>query len=160
MRTLNVSFQEEQRIDQTWIRILLLALAFVMFYAIYAFVTNTPDTFDQYGFWLSMPIGFGCILLIWFWKLTTRIDNYGIAIKCPFVNKKVNWSEIKSLKVLDYGFVGGWGIRLSTQYGTVYNTSGKTGLAIQLDNGKKFLVGTQKATELKKIVNKWENTSS
>ena len=50
---------------------------------------------------------------------------------------------------LDYGFIGGYGIRLWTKYGTVYNTSGKIGLAITLNNGDKFLIGTQKSDELK-----------
>ena len=30
---------------------------------------------------------------------------------------------------------------------------GKIGLAIELNNGKKFLIGTQKETELNKVVN-------
>ncbi|MCO4822597.1 MAG: hypothetical protein KC469_11050 [Flavobacteriaceae bacterium] len=72
----------------------------------------------------------------------------------PFVKKRVHWKEIKSAEIVNYGFVGGWGIRLWTKYGTVYNTKGNTGLAVVLLNGKKFLIGTQKASELNKLVKK------
>ena len=70
----------------------------------------------------------------------------------PFIKKHVDWNEVKSIKVIDYGFVGGWGIRLGTTFGTVYNIKGKMGLAIELINGKKFLIGTQKAEELQIIL--------
>ncbi|WP_282032750.1 hypothetical protein [Aequorivita sinensis] len=72
----------------------------------------------------------------------------------PFVKKKVNWKDVKSAEVVNYGFVGGWGIRLGTKYGTVYNIKGNRGLAIELLNGKKFLTGTQKETELREILAK------
>nr|WP_315263057.1 hypothetical protein [uncultured Flavobacterium sp.] len=44
---------------------------------------------------------------------------------------------------MNYKFLG-FGVRLFTSYGTVYNTKGDTGLAIELKCGKKILIGTQK----------------
>jgi hypothetical protein len=58
------------------------------------------------------------------------------------------------MKVLNYGFVGGWGVRLWTKYGTVYNVKGNIGLAIELKNGTKFLIGTQKEIELRSFLEK------
>ncbi|WP_235982900.1 hypothetical protein [Kordia aestuariivivens] len=88
-------------------------------------------------------------------RLKTEIDNYEIRMHFfPFVKKRIHWTAIKSAEVLDYGFVGGWGIRLWTKYGTVYNTKGTKGLAIELLNGKKFLIGTQKETELSEFMKK------
>jgi hypothetical protein len=157
MRTVNVSFNEEQRIEQWWLKLILLATLVVLIYAIIDFTRQETDITDQLIFGSSLILGFAAIALVWFWKLRTQIDNYGISVKCPFVNKKVAWNEIEHLEVLDYGFVGGWGIRIGTKYGTAYNTSGKIGMAIRLKNKKKFLVGTQKEQELKKIVEKWKN---
>ena len=54
---------------------------------------------------------------------------------------------------MNYGFVG-YGIRLGSKYGTVYNMKGNRGLAIELNNGKKFVIGTQKEMELKNVVEK------
>ena len=70
----------------------------------------------------------------------------------PFIKKRVSWKEIKSAEVVNYGFVGGWGIRLWTNFGTVYNIKRNKGLAIELTNGKKFLIGTQKETEMNKVM--------
>ncbi|MEI6866527.1 hypothetical protein [Flavicella sp.] len=87
-------------------------------------------------------------------KLTTEINITEVKIKfVPFLKKNVKWSDIKKSEIVNYGFVGGWGIRLGTKYGTVYNTKGKTGLVIELNNGNKFLIGTQKEDELKRVLN-------
>ena len=158
MKTLNVSFKEEQRINQWWLRLILLITLGVVLYSIYRFYqVDEQSTNDHLAFWPGVLIGLAAVALVWFWKLTTTIDNYGLQIKCPFVNKKVKWDEIEKLEVLDYGFVGGWGVRIGTKYGTAYNTSGSKGMAIELKNKKKFLVGTQREDELKKIVEKWKN---
>ncbi|WP_253187464.1 hypothetical protein [Mangrovimonas sp. DI 80] len=88
-------------------------------------------------------------------KLTTRINKSGIEMSFfPFVKKTTKWSDIKTAQVINYGFVGGWGIRLWTKYGTVYNMKGNKGLAIELLNGKKFLIGTQKEAELTSLLKK------
>ena len=86
-------------------------------------------------------------------QLKTTVSVNGIKMSfIPFANKDLSWNEIKSTKVLNYGFVGGWGIRLFTKYGTVYNTKGKMGLAIVLRNGNKFMIGTQKPKELEEFI--------
>lgn len=72
----------------------------------------------------------------------------------PFIKKQVHWDQIKTIEVVNYGFVGGWGIRLFTSYGTVYNIQGNMGLAIELTSGKKFLIGTQKPKELTLFIEK------
>ncbi|CAI8186636.1 MAG: Uncharacterised protein [SAR116 cluster bacterium] len=83
------------------------------------------------------------------------MDKNGIQIHFfPFTKKRVEWNEIKHMKVLNYGFVGGWGVRLWTKYGTVYNVKGNIGLAIELKNGTKFLIGTQKEIELRSFLGK------
>jgi hypothetical protein len=68
------------------------------------------------------------------------------------VRKKIDWEEVANAQVVDYGFVGGWGIRLFTSYGTVYNIRGRFGLALELKSGKKLLIGTQKPEALKAFI--------
>jgi hypothetical protein len=70
----------------------------------------------------------------------------------PLLKKNIQWNEIDSAKIVTYGFIGGGGIRLWTKYGTVYNMKGNRGLAIQLINGQKFLIGSQKTDELQKVL--------
>ena len=86
-------------------------------------------------------------------KLQTLISMDSIRMKFfPFAKKDVKWEQIQRCQVVNYGFVGGWGIRLGTKYGTVYNIRGNQVLAIELKNGKMFLIGTQKEEELKKFI--------
>ena len=70
----------------------------------------------------------------------------------PFVSKCIPWTNIKHAEVINYGFVGGWGIRLGGTYGTVYNIKGRKGLSIELKDGHKFIIGTQKPEELRHFI--------
>lgn len=99
-------------------------------------------------------IPFGIIFLFWYMKLETEIDEKEIRIRfIPLVKKTFRWEDIRTAAVVEYKFVG-YGIRLFTSYGTVYNTKGDMGLAIELKNGEKILIGTQKASELTKKIEK------
>jgi len=82
-------------------------------------------------------------------RLKTEIDSEIIKVNyVPFLSKSVDWKDVASANIVDYGFIGGWGIRYTKKYGKVYNTSGSKGLAIELKNGDKFLIGTQQESEL------------
>ena len=90
------------------------------------------------------------LLLFSVTRLRTTIDDESITVNYfPFLRKQFNWSDISEAEVIDYGFVGGWGIRMFTKHGTVYNVAGSKGLKIQLNNGKKYVIGTQQPDELK-----------
>jgi hypothetical protein len=86
-------------------------------------------------------------------RLHTKIDPSGIEMQfAPFFSKQWKWDEIDHIQVVNYGFVGGWGIRLSPKYGTIYNTSGSYGLAVVLKNGKKYVIGTKKPDEMNALL--------
>lgn len=90
------------------------------------------------------------IFLIRYTKLITRIDNnsiyYGWNIPTDELNE-IKFTDIDSCEVITYSFVG-YGYRIATKYGTVYNTSGNKGLLIITKSGDKILLGTHKTTEL------------
>ena len=88
-------------------------------------------------------------------RLKTKIDKSGIHMSFkPFSQKQYAWDDIESAELIDYGFVGGWGIRKSRKYGTVYNTQGSKGVWLKLKNGKKVVIGTQRTAELKRVLTK------
>ncbi len=157
-----IEFKEEQKFRQWWLWTILIGIGVLPIFSIYKQVilgekfSNKPmSDFCLIIFCLFI---FGLIAMFWFMRLKTEIDQNEIRMNfSPFVKKRVNWNDVKNAEIVNYGFVGGWGIRLWTKYGTVYNTEGDKGLAIELQNGKKFLIGTQKETELNKIV---ENKAS
>lgn len=85
------------------------------------------------------------MLLLEVVRLKTDVGADGIALKfSPFTKKNFAWPDIESAEVIDYGFVGGWGIRMGTKYGTVYNTQGSEGVLLKFKNGNKIIIGTQR----------------
>ena len=140
-------FKEQQMFNQWWLWLILLGLlGFSCWNLLAQPVMNSSNI-------VFAVITSTIVLLFAMMKLITTINTEGIQIKfIPFVRKYVKWGEVKSAEVVDYGFVGGWGIRLWTDYGTVYNTSGTKGLKVEMKDGKHFLVGTQKEEELMEVI--------
>tara|TARA_R110002050_G_scaffold109799_1_gene221367 strand:- start:102673 stop:103179 length:507 start_codon:yes stop_codon:yes gene_type:complete len=154
---MKLTFKEEQNFRKSWVLLILLAINGIPIYGIYQQVVlgkpfgDNPSSDMGLYFFLAFTIGL--FLFFWIIKLSTEIDDFQIKMKFfPLSIKTFKWSDIESAKVVNYGFIGGWGIRLWTKFGTVYNTSGNIGLAIKLKNGKKFLIGTQKESELKSFI--------
>jgi hypothetical protein len=155
---MKIEFREEQKFTQWWLWLILIGIGILPIFGIYKQLILGEKFGDKpmsdFGLIIFCVLIFGLIAMFWFMRLKTEIDQNEIRMNFfPFVRKQVNWKEIKNAKIVNYGFVG-WGIRLWTKYGTVYNTTGNKGLAIELQNGKKFLIGTQKETELNKILEK------
>jgi hypothetical protein len=150
-------FIEEQKFTQWWLWLILGLAGVLTTFKIYdqiileeSFGTNSGSNF---GVISSSAFIFFCLLYFSLMKLKTKIDEEKIQIRFfPMVKKTIRWTDIQKAEVVNYGFVGGWGIRLWTQYGTAYNIKGNKGLAIELVNGKKYLIGTQKAAEMSEIV--------
>ena len=151
-------FKEKQKFTQWWLWLFLIAIGLFQLYGIYKQLIKVEDFGDKpmsdIGLIFFSIIPFGIIILFWYMKLETEIDQKEIRIRfTPLVKKTFKWEDVKSATVLNYKFVG-YGIRLFTSYGTVYNTKGNTGLAIELNSGEKILIGTQKGTELAQIIQK------
>ena len=152
-------FKEEQKFTQWWLWLIMICIGIIPIYGLYKQLILGEKFGDNpmsdSGLILFSILVFALIGLFSMMKLKTTIDETEIRMHFfPFVKKKINWSEVKKAEVVNYGFVGGWGIRLWTSYGTVYNVRGNKGLALELMNGKKLLIGTQKEDELKRIINK------
>lgn len=149
-------FKETQKFS-SWIlggvSILLIPLGLVSLYGSYQQIILGVPFGTKPGSDLALILitifSFAFVLFFWSLNLKTEIDSSKIKIQFfPFIKRTVNWHQISKAEIIDYGFVFGWGIRVTHKYGTVYNTKGNMGLAIQLKNGKKFLIGTQKSLEI------------
>lgn len=149
-------FKEKQKFTQWWLWLFLIGLGFFQAYGLFKQLIIGENFGDKpmsdIGLIIFAILPFGIIFLFWYMKLETVIDQKEIRIKfAPLIKKTFKWEDVKSATVLNYKFVG-YGIRLFTSYGTVYNTKGNTGLAIELKSGKKILIGTQKGDELAQII--------
>ncbi len=154
---MKTDFKESQKFTQWWLWATLIGAQLYVCYSLihhYAANENVERAeFSNQSCILLVALVLGLLFLFLSMQLKTQVDKHGIKMKFfPFTKKSVAWEEIEKVEVLDYGFVGGWGIRIGTKYGTVYNIRGSKGMAIQLKNGKKFLIGTQKESELKNAI--------
>ncbi len=90
-------------------------------------------------------------------RLDTKVDAEGVHYRFfPFQGnyKMKKWDEIEKAYVRHYKPMyeyGGWGIR-GWGNDKALNVSGNVGLQLELKNGDKLLIGTQKEEEMKNTV--------
>jgi hypothetical protein len=106
---------------------------------------------------VSLILAFS-LLLIRILRLDTEISVSGIAFRFfPFHRKhrNIDWSEISRAYVRKYkpiGEYGGWGIRGLSARNRAYNVRGDLGLQLELKNGNKLLLGTQRPAEIEHLL--------
>ena len=147
---------ERQRFTQWWLWALLLLLFSFMLYPIIAQLATNHDGFSlwnvHWSFWISITFAMGICILFALVQLKTVINQQGIFIHYfPFFKKQFLWKEIRTAKTVSYGFIG-YGIRISLHHGTAYNVKGDKGLALVMNNGKKYLIGTQESEKVTKLI--------
>lgn len=143
-------FTEKQRFNQWWLWLLLAVSSVVPIVIWYKEYTNNATSSSNLS---TLFILFLVVILFVIMQMKTVVSQENIQLTYfPFVWKTINLSDIDTMKVINYGFVGGWGIRFWTSYGTVYNVRGNKGLYIKLKNGKQLVIGTQKPQQLEKVV--------
>ncbi|GAB5538446.1 MAG: hypothetical protein Salg2KO_05490 [Salibacteraceae bacterium] len=151
-------FTETQRFTQWWLWMLILGTAAFPIFGLYKqILLGEPygdNPMSDAGLIVASILIFTVVILFLIIRLKTVINSHEIGLLFfPFTQNKVKWEDVKDAKVVKYGFVG-YGIRLWTKYGTVYNIKGNNGLAIELKNGSKLLIGTQREIELKEFLNR------
>ena len=113
---------------------------------------------------LGLIVKMGGLLLIsvilFLSKLKTIITEEGVYIRLlPFALKTrfFAWEDIEEAYVRRYRPLreyGGWGVRLGWKGGIAYNVYGNIGLQLVFNNGKKLLIGTNRAEELAEVLKK------
>lgn len=161
---MNILFTETQKFSFWWLWLLLGSITLLPIYGIYKQVIlgvpfgSKPSS--DLVLYFTLLLMLAVLFLFWKMVLKTEITDDYISIKFyPFVDTRFQWSDIISREIVNYGFVG-YGIRIGTTYGTVYNTRGNKGLSIQLKNGKKYCIGTQREVELKSVIDQMNQNKS
>lgn len=150
-------FHEKQKFTQWWLWVLLIVIGILPIIGIFSHLVfpeaEAENMMDSSTTIIFAAVMVFVILLFLFMNLQTDIDKNEIKITFfPFIKKRIEWKDVKKAEVINYGFVGGWGIRLFTDYGAVFNTRGNKGLALELQNGKRLVIGTQKEEELRNFI--------
>ena len=95
-------------------------------------------------------------ILIFFSPFSVYIDKSTVSYSFLFINKKISWNEIESIEIKDEimgDFPLGWGIKYSKKLGWAYVFGSKTGLFINLKNGKKRVLNINNTIELQLFLN-------
>lgn len=160
-------FLEEQRMTKP---LVLIGLS-IVFIVIGISIVNDWESISQtdgsgkIGIFISLTILLLVGLLFLNLKLKTRIDEKGIYFQfypIHFSYRTIAWNEISTCYVRQYNAIleyGGWGFRISfrQKIGRAYNVQGNIGLQIDLKNGKKILIGTQKKEDMQRVIDKYKN---
>ena len=155
-------FKEEQRFTQTWL-IVIIVISLIVPLAIILKEIDKLSTSE-------IIISIGTIILasglIFLFKLTTRIDEKGIHYKFfPFhlKFKTVVWNDIENAYMRTYDAIseyGGWGIRGGALWykakSKAINISGNIGIQLELKDGKKLLIGTNKKEQAQDVLSTYK----
>lgn len=163
MKASKLLFQEVQKFTQWWLWLLLLGLpAFLLYDFLSPIFKENLSAHGNFSiglifsktFLFSFVVLLLVLVLFLVMKLKTTVSQDSLSIQYfPFLSKTWKWDQVKEAYLINYGFVG-YGIRLWTKYGTVYNVIGNKGLVITLKNGSRYLIGTQKPDELEILLTK------
>jgi hypothetical protein len=150
-------FTERQRFRQRWVWILLIGSISIAWWSFIQQIIlglpfgNRPS--PDLIIWIIWAV-FGVCMPWLFYVL--RLETYVKADKLsvrfyPFRSRTIYFKDIKSYAIREYRPLreyGGWGIRCSSKNGMAFNVSGNKGVQLELVDGKKILIGSQKAEEL------------
>ncbi len=155
--TRSTIFREVQRWrDVWWVMALVLGLAALQWWIFYMQIVrgipvgnNPGSNLLVFIIWLIFGIGFP----IFFFRLHMVVEVIPGAVNIcfrPFVNRQILAEQIVRVESRTYqpiGEFGGWGIR---GWGdrVAYNVRGNAGVELTLIDGRRVLIGTQRADEL------------
>ena len=160
---MKILFSEKQRFTQWWLWALIIVVnALIIYGFVQQIIFKTPFGNNPAPDVVLILVNFiplGIAYLFYVLRLETTITNEFIAFQFKPFQSKINtirWEELGNAYVRTYKPIrefGGWGYRVSFTKGVAYNVSGHQGIQLVLKNGKKILIGTQKAEELRQILN-------
>lgn len=152
-----IIYHEEQRFTQWWLWILLGGILLIPVYGIVQQIVFKQPFGDQpmsdTGLILIFILNLAICIFLWALKLQTTITKDAIKITYPpLAKKRILWKDVEQAQTVKYSPLIGYGLRLWTPHGTVYNVKGSRGLSLILKNGKKYMIGTQRHREVEDII--------
>jgi hypothetical protein len=150
----SVLYRETQRFRQVWLWLLLFSVSVFSVYSLVQQlvlgkpVGNNPAS-DAGLVILTVIFGLGFPVFFYLMKLTTEVRGDGLYFRYFPLHlsfRKIPWPQVKNYGVKDYRPIrdyGGWGIKRGPK-GKAYNVSGSRGVHLELSDGRRLLIGSQK----------------
>ena len=154
----NILFREVQHFRQVWTWIVVLLVSFTSIYGlVQQLILGIPfgDNPAPDVVMLIIGIIFGFVFPLFFYtcRLTVEVRSDGLHFRYfPFHLSfhRISLTDLQNYEARTYNPMkeyGGWGIKYGRK-GKAYNTSGNRGVQLELSNGEKILIGSQKPEEL------------
>lgn len=163
MITQAVHFEEEQSFDARWLGLMLgiLGIVAVIFTSIAVLEPEKAGSLLLSGILVAVVLG-GVTWLMFTTRLTVRVDAENVHVHYfPFFKKDIPLADIARWEARTYRPIaeyGGWGIRWSwAGKGSAYNMKGNRGVQLEFTNGKRLLIGSQRAEEFAEAISQAKN---
>ncbi len=146
--TENITFSENQRFRQLWLRSTIMIPILVPLFVLIYRMSNSRPIPDLSVLVSAITFGIALFILFSIMELRTRVTQSAIYVMFfPFhtkwlrfpIEEVASFSSIKYNPIIEYG---GWGIRFGVN-GKVYNVSGILGVRLVFKNDKKLLIGSR-----------------
>jgi len=146
-----------QRFRQWWVVVLALGLAALAWWLFVRQVVLGQEFGDNpapdWAMWLLWAvIGVALPLTFMFARLVLDVTDQEVVVRfVPLTRRVIRLDEIESLEVRTYNALaeyGGWGIKGWTGSKMAYNVSGNRGVDLTLRDGRRIMLGSQRADEL------------
>jgi hypothetical protein len=157
----NPGFSETQGFTQVWLWALVILVAAIGWWAfVYQIVLGhefgTHPAPDPLLWIIFILFGIGFPFFFRSLKLVTELRDDHIYLRYfPIYRRRIPYRDIQSAWARQYRPIaeyGGWGIRWSPTNGMAYNVSGNMGVQLELTNGRKLLIGSQRADKLEQAI--------
>jgi len=153
-----IPYREVQYLRQVWLLVIVLVISGLAIYAmVQQLILGKPfgehPASDTAMIAIGVLIGFALPVFLYTSRLITEVRNDGLYFKFfPFHLSfhRIAFEDLNSYEVRTYNAIkdyGGWGIRYGKE-GKAYNISGNQGIQLELFNGEKILIGSQRPEEL------------
>ena len=158
----DVIFHEEQKFSK-WVYWLIIVVTIISIGAIVVAIKteaakeNIPSAGELFGLIVGMVIPVIIGVLFAFLKLETQVRTDGLYVRFFPIHinfKKFTPEDLSEAYARQYNPMseyGGWGIR-GFGKNKAYNTRGNEGVQLVFNNGKRLLIGSQKAKELEEAI--------
>jgi hypothetical protein len=150
-----ILFRERQRFSQWWFWLVMIIACSSQGAVLFVLLKSN-------NFHPAALVGIGVfalvIVLLLISRLDTTIEKDGIHVQFfpfHFSERHYEWHQLTRCYVRKYspiGEFGGWGLRGISKRKRAWNVSGNMGIQLEMQDGAKLLIGTNKPEEAKEVL--------
>jgi hypothetical protein len=156
-----VRFREEQSFRAPWLWLVIGSVAGLQWWGFYRQIVrgepwgrNPAPDWMMVLLWLAFGIGLPAFFH--YAKLIVTVTDAAVEVRFrPFLTRTIPLSDIEKTEARTYAPLreyGGWGVRGSLRGTRAYNVSGNQGVELTLRDGRKLMLGSQRADHLARAI--------